>query len=188
VYGVADGWTATARPLDVRKILGALDDAGVEYIVVGAAAAIFHAWSGTTIDFDLVPRGVTANLNRLGRALRSIDAKVWADPARSDLLAEGKPPEADDFGFTAEGLRHARVWHLSTDAGPLDVAFDIAIGGGYDELIVGAERLSAFGIEVHVASLRQIIASKRALARPKDLRVLPELEDLLREQERRSNS
>jgi hypothetical protein len=34
-----------------------------------------------------------------------------------------------------------------------------------------------FGLHVLLASLDQIIASKRALARPKDLRVLPQLED-----------
>jgi len=39
-----------------------------------------------------------------------------------------------------------------------------------------------FGISVEVASLDHIIASKRAVARPKDLRALPELEQLRDEQ------
>ena len=95
-----------------------------------------------------------------------------------DLLAAGKPPEANDFGYTAEGLRHADVWHLTSDAGLIDVAFRARAIGDYSSIAPSAEKRTVFGLHVLVASLDQIIASKRAVARPKDLRVLPELEDL----------
>jgi len=51
--------------------------------------------------------------------------------------------------------------------------------GGYTALSQNAERRLVFGARFQVASLADIVASKRAAARPKDFRVLPELEELL---------
>ncbi len=178
-----DGWTSEVRALDTARILRVMQHHGVKVIVVGGIAAVLHRWSGSTFDLDLVPQRTTANLNRLGLALQVLTAEVWADPARQDLSPMGKPPEADDFGYTAEGLRRHEVWHLMSSAGPIDIASSIEGVGGYEALRVDAEERRVFDVDVVVASLQDIIASKRAAARPKDLRALPELEDLLSEQQ-----
>lgn len=173
-----DQWSSELRPLDTEMIFQAFEDEGVQYVVVGGIAAVLHRWSGATADLDIVPAGGSANLDRLGRALRSLDAVVYADPERNDLFADGKPPEADDFGYTAEGLRRHRVWHLTSDSGPIDLSFQIDGVGDYETLRSKAEPRAVFGLRVMIASLDHVIASKRAVARPKDLRVLPELEEL----------
>lgn len=183
-----EGWSREVQPLDTERLLRALDEHEVHYVLVGGIAAIFHRWSGTTADADLVPAADAANLNRLGRTLHSLNAVVWADPNRTDLFPNGKPPEADDFGYTAEGLGRHGVWHLTSDAGLIDVVFEIDGVGGHQALAKAAERKEVFGMSITVASLEQIIASKRAVARPKDLRVLPELEELLENRRRRAVS
>lgn len=177
---MGNAWASELHPLDTEKIFRTLEEQRVRYVVIGGIAAILHEWSGSTADLDIVPAPGSANLNRLGRALRLLNAVVYADPDRKDLFAGGKPPEADDFGYTAEGLRKHPVWHLTSDAGPIDLAFQMDGVGDHKALIDNAESRSVFGLTVMVASLEQVIKSKRAVARPKDLRTLPELEDLLK--------
>jgi hypothetical protein len=172
------------HPLDTERIFRVLGVHSVRYTLVGGIAAILHQWSGSTADVDIVPAVDTDNLNRLGRALQELSAVVWADPTRTDLLQGRKPPEADEFGYTAEGLRSETVWHLTSDAGLLDIAYRVEAIGDYDQIKREAENREVFGLHVLLASLDQIIASKRAVARAKDLRVLPELEEL-RDLERR---
>lgn len=180
----AEGWSSEVHPLDAERIFRTLIEHRVVFVVVGGMAAILRGWSGSTVDADVVPAGDTANLNRLGRALRALGAVVWADPGRADLSEAGKPPEADEFGYTAEGLRHAGVWHLTSDAGLVDVAFAIEAVGGHDALEASAGSTEVFDLRVRVASLEDIIRSKRAVGRPKDLSALPALEELLRERKR----
>lgn len=173
-----DPWSSELHPLDTETIFRTLEDQSVMYVVVGGIAAVLHRWSGSTADLDIVPAGNSANLNRLGRALRLLNAIVYVDPDRKDLFADGKPPEADDFGYTAESLRRHPVWHLTSDSGPIDLSFQIDGVGDYGILRSEAKSRAVFGIKIMVASLEHVIESKKAVARPKDLRVLPELEEL----------
>lgn len=184
---MADGWSPQIWPLDTERIVTTLHEHGVRYVLVGGIAAIVHGFSGATFDFDAVTAQDTANLNRVGRALQSLGAVVYADPSRADLAPDGKPPEADDFGYTPEGLRRAKVWHLTSAAGMVDIAMAIDGVGDYRALVKAASRVDVFGIEALVASLDDIITSKRFLARAKDLRALPELEQLRDERARRKN-
>ena len=177
---MTDGWSSNVSPLDTERILRTLTNHRVRFVLVGGVAAIVHGFSGSTFDLDAVPDVGTANLNRLGRTLLELGAVVYADPSRRDLAADGKPPEADGFGYTAEGLRNEAVWHLTSTAGMVDIARAIDGVGGYRDL--SRLKRTVFGITIEVASLDHIIASKRAVARPKDLRLLSELERLRDEQ------
>lgn len=58
------------------------------------------------------------------------------------------------------------------DAGELDISFQPA-GGGYDQLRVAAVVIDLLGQPVPVASIADVIASKTAAGRPKDLSTLP---------------
>lgn len=61
------------------------------------------------------------------------------------------------------------MWNLVTNAGRLDLAFMPAGTNGYADLAKGAERFEAFGVAFQAASLDDIIRSKEAAGRPKDL-------------------
>ncbi|WP_149656484.1 hypothetical protein [Mycobacterium simiae] len=89
-----------------------------------------------------------------------------------DGLAEGLP-----FDSTAESLRGMRMLNLRTPLlGDLDLTFAPAgFPDGYDGLLPGAQPHSIGHVTVHVAGLDDVIKSKTAAARPKDLDALPEL-------------
>jgi predicted nucleotidyltransferase len=65
---------------------------------------------------------------------------------------------------------------LRTPAGDLDLTFVPAgFPEGYEGLVKSAQAHTISGITVKVAALNDVIKSKTAAARPKDLDALPEL-------------
>ncbi len=71
-----------------------------------------------------------------------------------------------------------RTLGTTTDAGPVDVVVRVTGVGSYDAHVSGAENREVFGIEIRVASLVDLIASKEATRRPRDEAILRELRDL----------
>jgi hypothetical protein len=64
------------RPTDPLALLDALNAAGVEYVVIGGAAAVLHGAPVTTQDLDIVHRLTPENAARLERVLRAIHATI----------------------------------------------------------------------------------------------------------------
>jgi predicted nucleotidyltransferase len=60
-----------------------------------------------------------------------------------------------------------------TDAGALDILGSINDDVVYDDLLEFTEELEVTGVLVRVLSLERLIELKRALARPKDIAMLP---------------
>ncbi len=156
----------TRRPLDVERLVTTLARHEVRYLVVGGVAAILHGWPGATADLDLLGAFDEENFARLAAALGELGA-----------TGEGWDGEARTIGA-------GTAWSLETDAGPVDLLFVLEPWGTYEELRAAAVEMSGFGITIPVVSLDDLIESKRALGRPKDLRVALELEDLRRQRER----
>lgn len=74
---------------------------------------------------------------------------------------------------------------LITRHGPVDVCFTPAgFPDGYDHLVVHAVHVQVMDVDVPVASLEDVVESKRAAGRPKDVVALPALEARLRRQRR----
>ena len=131
----------------------------VNYVLIGALAARLRGFPRLTADADITPAGDKPNLERLAAALKELDAKIYTESV----------PEGLAFDCSAATLARARMWNLVTRAGRLDIAFEPAGVDGYDDLKKDAERFEAFGVRFFVASLDDIIRSKEAAGRPKDL-------------------
>lgn len=178
---MASGWTAELQPFDAAEIFRVLDDHGVRYILVGGVAAVAHGYTGATFDADIVPERGDDNLGRLAAALVALEAKVYADPRRSS----GSPPEAGDLDLNdPASLRRRLAWYFSTSAGRLDVLLVVDGPGGFEPLAEHASVVRMAGVDVLVMSLEDLIEAKEAARRPKDLRALGELRELLAEQRR----
>lgn len=172
-------WTGETVALDVRELLHVLSAHGVRHVLVGGVAAIFHGYSGATFDADVVPDRDGDNLARLAAALRALDAVVYADPRRSDLGHDGAPPDATEIDLDEpESFRRRLSWFFSTRCGRLDVLLVIDGPGDYVSLARHAVRTSVDDVPVLVVSLDDLIESKEAAGRPKDLVALDELRRL----------
>ena len=163
--------------LDTERILQTLAEHRVEYVLVGGLAALAHGSTLATADADLVPRPDAANLERLLDALEALGGQVLVSERRQ-AMESGEPWGVAELRRGADGLTSAPAWHLTTSAGPVDVVMDAAGVGTYDAHLDAAVDREAFGVVIRVAGLADLIASKRALGRPKDQAILRELIDL----------
>lgn len=147
-----------SRPLDPERLLRALAAEEVQFVLIGAMGARLHGFPRMTADADITPASDPENLERLARALRALDAKVY-----TDAVPEGLP-----FDVSAPMLARAPLWNLTTDAGRLDIVFTPAGTDGFDDLAPRAVRFEVYGHELLVARLEDILRSKLAADRPQD--------------------
>lgn len=75
------------------------------------------------------------------------------------------------------------MWNLQCDFGAFDLTFEPA-GGGYGHLARRARLVTVRGIDIPLADLADMVASKRLANRAKDQRVLPQLDRALAERDR----
>ena len=61
---------------DYRALLGSLTTSGVEFIVVGGAAATAHGSARLTLDLDVVYRRTPENLTRVVKSMAGLNASV----------------------------------------------------------------------------------------------------------------
>lgn len=147
------------HPLDPERLLRTLDEHAVRYVLIGALGARLYGFPRVTADAGITPARDPANLERLAAALRALDAKVY-----TEQVPEGLP-----FDCSATMLGRADLWNLVTAAGRVDVAFTPSGTDGFDDLAPRAVHFEAFGIDLPVARLEDILRSKEAAGRPKDL-------------------
>ena len=142
---------------------------GVEFVLIGGLAAATHGSPFLTQDVDITPDVHLDNMDRLSAALRELGARI-----RTEGVVGGMPFDHDGASLSAAG-----VWNLTTANGDLDISLRPTGTEGYSDLTRGAKPVTAFGVQVRIASLEDIIRSKQAANRPKDQRVLPTLRELL---------
>jgi len=80
------------------------------------------------------------------------------------------------FAHDAVSLANVRMLNLTCPAGDFDLAFLPSGTGGYVDLVYNATTIAISTVEVSVTSLADVIRSKDAAGRPKDIAVLPVLE------------
>jgi len=152
---------------DFARLIGALTEGGVLFILVGGAAAASHGALRLTEDVDVVYERSAENLHRLAAALEPL--KPYLRDAPTGL------PFRLDFRTLSHGLN----FPLTTTAGALDLFGEITGGGGYHDLLETTDELVLFGHHCRVLGLRRLIEVKRAAGRPRDFEAIAELESLL---------
>lgn len=166
------------RPL---RILETLVEHGVDFVLVGGLASAIHGAPYSTIDVDVVPELQTSNLDHLAAALRELEA----------TLRDADEPNGIQIDFDGRTLKKAlpdfRFLRFDTKYGYLDLLYKPAGTEGFRDLAKSAEEEDVGSVQVRIASLEDVIRSKQAVGRPRDLEQLPTLRRLL-ELERESDA
>ncbi|MDX2053440.1 MAG: hypothetical protein SFV15_13665 [Polyangiaceae bacterium] len=151
---------------NLAGILQALVDAGVEFVLVGGAAAVVHGAPITTQDVDIVPNSDPANLDRLARVLSALDAVV------RELSNRRLRPTREHLNTHGQIL-------LSTSLGPMDCLMTLHDGRGYRELLAHSEEVADGALRLKVLDLETLVLVKTEAGRAKDRIVVPILLELL---------
>jgi hypothetical protein len=149
-------------PLDAERILSALAEHSVDYVIVGGLAVQTHGHVRTTVDVDVYPRPEPRNLQRLADALNELDART---------LNAG----SEGMAIDAAMLPRATLWQFASRHGAIDVIHDAPGAPPYDELRGRALEIELGQIRLAVASRDDLISMKRASGRPVDLEDLAAL-------------
>jgi len=159
---------------DFAGLLHTLKRHGVEFILIGGAAATAHGAARLTLDLDIVYRRSPDNIARLVAAL-----------APHQPYLRGAPPGLP-FLWDMATLQNGLNFTLTTSLGEIDLFGEIAGGGDYTALLPYCVSLHLFGEDCLCLGLERLIYVKRAAGRPKDLEAIAELETLWEEQQEAS--
>ena len=158
------------RPLKILELLGKHE---VEFILIGGIAGTLHGAPFVTVDLDVVPAVETSNLDRLSAALRELEA----------VLRDADNEEGVHIDFNGRLLKKvlpdSRFLRFDTAHGYLDVIHKPAGTQGFRDLARSAIYQEVGSVRIRVASLEDVIRSKAAVGRPRDLEQLPTLRRLL---------
>jgi hypothetical protein len=148
-----------AAPI-LARIAELLEHHRLEAILVGNAGAAVQGAPVTTVDLDFLFRKTPANIGKLKKIARDLDAVVF------------RP------FYPATGM-----FRLSRDTDNLQLDFMVEIDGirSFEGLRRRSRRVPFGAASLSVASLPDIIKSKKAAGRPKDRAVLYVLENALAE-------
>jgi hypothetical protein len=154
------------REFDLRSLLDALHEGGVEFVVIGGVAVGAHGFIRGTEDLDIVPDPDPENLKRLSDALSRLD---------STLPTVGERPfdPASDFGVIRRGGNVTAM----TRFGGLDVVQRAQGVPSYRQLVTDAVESELLGIPVRVCSLARLRQMKEAQSRTQDQLDLENLPD-----------
>ncbi|MFM7108349.1 MAG: nucleotidyltransferase [Planctomycetaceae bacterium] len=139
-----------ATPL-LARVVAALREQGLEAVLIGNAAAAIHGAPVTTLDFDFMFRDTPVNLRKLKRVAAALDAMI---------LRPFYPV--------------SKLYRVVNDDIGLQADFMPVIHGvrSFEGLRDRAAERSIAGTALLVASLDDVIASKEAAGRDRDLAVL----------------
>ena len=142
-------------PLDAARILRVLSEHEVAYVVIGGLAVQAHGHTRTTQDIDLMPDPAPENMQRLAGALHALGGRA---------AGERRPLP----GHRLRALLDASVASLDTDVGGVDVHQRPPGAATYEDLRARALVVEVAGVTVSIAGRDDLIAMKRASARPVD--------------------
>jgi hypothetical protein len=160
-----------SHELEAEEIIEAFNRFAVDYVVIGAFAAIAQAVPILpTEDIDFFASPDLLNLDRLADALEYLDAKIRVNDLEEGLVFDRSP----------EFLGRMQMLNLTCEFGEFDVLFKADGIRDYRGLEERSLTVIVGRTETHVASVEDIARSKRAAGRLKDLKALQVFEKFLK--------
>jgi hypothetical protein len=144
------------------SLLSRLTEHGVEFVVIGGLAVIAHGHIRTTAALDVCDARTPENVRRLVAALADLSPRL-----------RGAPPELPFF-WDEKTVKNGLNFTLVTSLGELDLLGEVTGLGTYGDIALRAEVVTS----IKLLSLEDLIRSKAAAGRAKDLLDLEALRKL----------
>jgi hypothetical protein len=129
-------------------MLGRLQSAGIDFVLVGGYAAVAHGVSLVTQDIDICCRFSRENLYRL-----------------QDTLSELHPRHLE---FTEELCSRLKNLYLETDLCVLDCLSEVAGVGGFDDVLAHSVAMATPAGSIRVLDIDTLIKAEETMGRLHD--------------------
>ncbi len=101
---------------DFREFIKLLNKNGVEYLVIGGYAVVFHGYVRTTVDLDIWIKNSSKNSEKIFQALKDFGfGSVGLTPAdfikKNAIIQLGFPPRRIDIVTTPSGVSFDTCYH-----------------------------------------------------------------------------
>ena len=149
---------------NLNLILKRLLDSGIDFVLIGGYAAVFHGSSQVTHDIDICAVITESELAKLKKAFRDLEPKHRMNP--------NFQPSLEEYPKSGEFLDN---YYLRTKSGVLDIIKNVTGAGEFKQIKNNAVKINIFGKECNVISLDDLIKAKSNMNRDKDKTVLKEL-------------
>ena len=133
--------------LDFQDFIAALNNAEVEYMLVGGYAVILHGYIRSTADMDVWVNKTHANYQKLAKAFSQFGAPIF--------------PEAEFLGEKFD------VWALGVEPNRIEVLSHIK-GVEFVEAYVQCQTFVQGDVEIKYIHLNHLLQAKEAAGRFKD--------------------
>lgn len=154
---------------DLRTLLKLLIQSPLEFVLVGGFAAVLHGCNQTTRDIDICITYSPEQVSLLQEILKPFHPRYRMEDSKRSFLD------------TPNDLSKKQDFHLITDLGPLDVIGHIEGIGGYYVVLENSQEIEIYGGKCRLISIDDLIRSKKALGRHRDLVTAMELEAIREE-------
>lgn len=154
---------------NLQNLLEFLVKSPLDFIVIGGFAAVLHGCNQTTRDIDICLMLSPEQIMLLRETLKPLNPRH-----RTSL-------EKPSFLTFPENVTAIKDLHLETDLGVLDIISHIKGVGDYYDILKNAQQIKLYGGECHLISMEDLIRSKKALGRHRDLVIIEELEAIRKE-------
>lgn len=155
-----------------EEFITLLNNAQVEYVVIGGVALVAHGSARATFDLDICYKRTKGNVEMLCRALAPYHPRLRGAPR--DL----------PFRFDAKTVMAGLNFTLATDLGDFDLLAEVAGLGSYDAVYKSSQLKKVENITCRVLSLDGLYRAKKAAGRDKDIEALKEIKGLKELKER----
>lgn len=153
-----DRLTGPQLPQDFADLITCLNEAAVDYMLIGGYAVVAHGFLRTTQDFDVWLRADRTNAQRVVMAMQAFGGP--GIPIAALEHVEGEPPTGFRFGRP-----------------PFAVDLLTSIQGvSFEEAEAGCEIRDCGGLMVRIIGLEALLKNKRSTGRAKDAMDADELE------------
>ena len=156
---------------DLQALLKLLIHSPLDFVLVGGFAAVLHGSNQTTRDIDICVVYSPEQVWLLRKILKPFHPYHRMQTSKESFLE------------TPQDLSRKQDLYLMTDLGALDVINHIEGVGGYYDVLERSQEVEMYDGKCRLISIEDLIKSKKALGRHRDLVTAAELEAIQEEKE-----
>lgn len=157
---------------NLQSLLKFLVKSPLDFVIIGGFAAVLHGCNQTTRDIDICLMLSPEQIELLREILKPLHPKLRTTSKKQSFLVY------------PQDLTNVKNLYLETDLGVFDVVSHVEGVGNFYDVLKNAKEIELYENRCHVISIDDLIKSKKALGRHRDLVIVEELEVIRKENEK----